>query len=438
MESARPTSVLALSFCRAVALGGVTVPVVLAIGGTTFWSPARIVLYAIVPMVLAAVCVVMVWLGDVARKVFFAHAIAIAAALLGADVYLANAIGPAPAAARPAIDATAKLRAEGFRVLPNVCGVTFGLAAPALHIAGRAIQPLGGISNNLLNPDADTEHRRFSDPYGFNNPPGQWSDPPANLLAVGDSFTFGLDVPIGRGYVDRLRDRIGRAVNLGCGGNGPLLELASLVEYGPLVKPATVLWTYFEGNDITSDLPAEQASPILPRYLSPDFTQDLARGQPGLDATMIGFLEKRMNAIGTKGHVQSNYRFAPGPDNFKLTYLRIALGLSHRYNAHAIETFRRILIRARTVTSSWGGRLVFVYLPDEARYAGPLGASDAEAYAAPVKSMVSGLDIPIVDVPSAFAADAQPRRLFHGHYTEAGYALVADTVDRALDQSRHR
>jgi hypothetical protein len=426
---------LAWGFCLAVALGGVTMPIVLAIGGTTWWSPARVVLYGIVPPVLAAVCIVMVRLGDSTRKLFFAYGIAIAAALLGADAYFAREINVARAAPLPKIHGIGKPHAGGIRVLPNVCGVTFGLPAPALQIAGKPIQPLGGVSNNLLNPDADSGDWRFSDQYGFNNPPGQWSDP-VDLLAVGDSFTFGLDVPIGHGYIDRLRDRVGKTVNLGCGGNGPLLELASLVEYGPLARPATVLWAYFEGNDITSDLPAEQASPILPRYLLPDFTQDLARGQPGLDAAMIRFIEMKVNAIAANAHVQPDYHFALGPDHLKLEYLRIALGLSHRYDARAIESFRRILIRARTVTSSWGGRLVFVYLPDEARYAGLFGGSDAEAYAAPLKSMVSGLDIPIVDVSSAFAADAQPRRLFHGHYTEAGYGLVADTVARALSQSR--
>jgi len=33
--------------------------------------------------------------------------------------------------------------------------------------------------------------------------------------------------------------------------NGPLAELASLVEYGPLIKPKTVIWLYYEGNDPT-------------------------------------------------------------------------------------------------------------------------------------------------------------------------------------------
>ena len=48
------------------------------------------------------------------------------------------------------------------------------------------------------------------------------------------------------------------AINLGISGNGPLLEYAALVEYGKTLTPAKVLWIYFEGNDLTSDLNLEK------------------------------------------------------------------------------------------------------------------------------------------------------------------------------------
>ena len=38
-------------------------------------------------------------------------------------------------------------------------------------------------------------------------------------------------------------------INLGKGGNGPILEYAALKEYGEPLRPRIVLWFYFE-NDL--------------------------------------------------------------------------------------------------------------------------------------------------------------------------------------------
>ena len=60
-------------------------------------------------------------------------------------------------------------------------------------------------------------------------------------MAVRDSFTYGADVPFGYSFVDLVRTKVGTTVNLGRVGNGPLRELATLIEYGPLLRPKTVV-----------------------------------------------------------------------------------------------------------------------------------------------------------------------------------------------------
>lgn len=45
-----------------------------------------------------------------------------------------------------------------------------------------------------------------------------------------------------------------------------LFGLASLVEYGPILRPKLVAWFFYEGNDLI-DLELERRSPLLMRYL---------------------------------------------------------------------------------------------------------------------------------------------------------------------------
>ena len=64
-------------------------------------------------------------------------------------------------------------------------------------------------------------------------------------------------------------------INLASGGNGPLTELATLIEFIDLIKPEIVVWLYFEKNDIFQDLEKEILSPILLSYLNDGFSQDI-------------------------------------------------------------------------------------------------------------------------------------------------------------------
>ena len=424
--------------CAALAVAAFTLPISLAITGTHFWSPPRIVIFGVAPLCLALAALWALWRGEGARRLFLAYACALGAALVAGDLFAEHEVNAIPPPPPHSANDAGVLRAEGVRVYRHACGLDFDLRNPAVRLNGHPVQPLTGVSGSLLTPDAKhRDHWRFTDQYGFNNPPGQWT--PGTTVAVGDSFTFGADVPIGKGYVDRLREREGRVVNLGCSGNGPLLELAGLAEYGALVRPAVVLWVYYEGNDLLVDMGAERASPILPGYLSAGFTQRLAEQQGELDAAIIAFLDRAAAGRSARSRtdvVRAGFPLRLSRRNLELVHLRRALGLSHRYPPVALDDFRHVLTRAKDLASGWGGRIVFVYLPDEPRYAGALGPWDAEAYAGPVRDMAAGLGFPVIDLAPVFARQANPRALFRGHYTEEGYALVGDTIADELARLR--
>ena len=90
-----------------------------------------------------------------------------------------------------------------------------------------------------------------SDRYGFNNPDSEWDAPQTEWVLTGDSYAYGHAVQNGEDIAGQIRSITQEnVINLGMGGNGPLIELAALKEYAESRKPKIVLWVYFENDPI--------------------------------------------------------------------------------------------------------------------------------------------------------------------------------------------
>ena len=122
---------------------------------------------------------------------------------------------------------------------------------PTVHINKNSIiLPLSGISKSetIVCNENGYYSKYKSDRYGFNN---------LDLNGMKKYRIFiDWDSHVQGGCVNRpddiasvLRDLSNKPVlNLGYGGNGPLIEYATLIEYfQPNIK--NVLWFYYEGND---------------------------------------------------------------------------------------------------------------------------------------------------------------------------------------------
>ena len=121
--------------------------------------------------------------------------------------------------------------------------------------------PLGGISNKTTVGENENGRRMIylSDRYGFNNPDSEWDAKEVEWLLTGDSFAEGEAVQPGEDIAGQIRAITHQSsINLGRAGNGPLMELAELIEYAGAVKPRIVLWIYY-GND-QNDLYKESLS----------------------------------------------------------------------------------------------------------------------------------------------------------------------------------
>ena len=295
------------------------------------------------------------------------------------------------------------------------------------------IFPLAGISNRLTvhcNESGETATYR-SDRHGFNNPDHVWEKRPS-IITIGDSFTQGDCVPEENTIASNLRKLTGRnVINLGMGGNGPLIELATLAEYGNALKPPIVLWIYFAGNDLV-DLATEQQSDLLLSYLEGSDSQRLIDRQVEIDEALLKWLE-------SQDFDREKYTIS----NFLMLKRLRGLLLSTLYHGVPPRNFdsiwplmHKILMKGKKITESWGGEFIFVYLPAYPRYSDGLMDQDGHLDKLTVIESVKRLQIPVIDIHESFVKEKDPLEFFphrkNGHYNEKGYMLVSRSLVEKL------
>jgi hypothetical protein len=313
----------------------------------------------------------------------------------------------------------------------------------SVRVSGNEVVPFGGISGvtTILCNESGTWATYLADEHGFNNPPGLWSHPTWDIVVVGDSFAHGNCVNPGDTITGVIRLKHPRTVNLGMGANGPLIELATIKEYLPAKRPRAVLWLYYEGNDL-HDLVKERRSEILTKYLSGDFSQNLVGQQSEIDRALRALVDRA-----TEQERGLTWRYSRPVKIATLSAIRVSLGLaSGQVDADVnidLGLFEEVLVEAKRFVSSWGGEVVFVYLPGVARFSGqPLNSYARQRDA--VLRTVSSRDIPIVDVQALFESQDDPLGLFTSrarfrsyysdwHYSEKGYRLAADALVKRLE-----
>jgi len=301
-----------------------------------------------------------------------------------------------------------------------------------LNKKGNKIFPLSGVSQKTTVHCNESGYWSIynSDEHGFNNPKGIFKSEKIEIMLVGDSFTHGACVKQGEDIGARLREKLGKQIiNIGMDGNGPLIELASLKEYGTSLKPKNVLWIYFEGNDM-DNLEDEKKSPMLLKYLNPDFSQDLINRQLEVDLVLNEYIQNQRKQLVKKAKVENILNI------IRLRRLRNKFGLINLQATPPLVSpsplFKQILEKAQKLTLSWGGNFYFVYLPAGERYATDVDEGIFD-HRNKVLSIVKELHIPIIDIHNkVFMNHPDPLSLFpfrlNIHYTNEGYRLVANAI----------
>jgi lysophospholipase L1-like esterase len=283
--------------------------------------------------------------------------------------------------------------------------------------------PLGGFSNKITVASNENGYYMvyLSDRYGFNNPDSEWDIARVDWLLTGDSFTEGLAVRPGEDIAGQIRAITNQtAISLGRSGNGPLIELAELIEYAGAIKPRKVLWIYYEGNDLKGDLQESRSNPLLMKYMSQGFSQNLVNRQQEVDNRLREYIKIAQ----TQTQTYKNRWI-------KLYRIRNIIGFEN----HVVDypLFAKILTKAKAEVNALGGDLYFVYLPEYGSY-NKAASDSSNLKRLEVEDIVKKLDIPVInthddvfskhpDIPSLF-----PLRITSNHFNAKGYNLVAKAI----------
>jgi len=291
-----------------------------------------------------------------------------------------------------------------------------------LHLS-EEILPLAGVANTTTVGENETGKWMIypSDRYGFNNPDYEWDAKKTEYLLTGDSLTEGLAVQPGEDIAGQMRKITGQSViNLGRGGNGPLMELAAISEYAAHLQPKNVIWVYFEGNDLIGNMPRDKTSTILMNYLDKSFSQNLMSRQTEVDQILRKYIQQVK---------PSKFRW------IRLHEIRKIMSFDDRVVDMVVDVdpiLSKILIRAKNMTEGWGGKLHFVYLPEFSRYNSEVEHDQYRKKLAVVK-LVKNLNIPVIDIhQEVFYNHTDILSLFpfrrHGHYNAKGYSEIAKAI----------
>ncbi|MGQ0815875.1 MAG: hypothetical protein ACT4O1_15700 [Gemmatimonadota bacterium] len=260
----------------------------------------------------------------------------------------------------------------------------------------------------------------------------EWRQP--DVILIGDSFAHGACVDNNARISGHLARAGLRVVNLGLSGAGPLMELATLREYGPRLRPRVVVWTFFEGNDL-QDLDLEGRDTALSSYLVSGHTQQLAERQRVVDSLLIVEFNARLARV---PELLRNDRRHTRIHVLKLGTVRHTIGFPVRhtrrlpYTNDNYQLLERVLNEARSEVARWHGKLVLVFVPSRTRYEGVprMDLPDADRIVAAMQRSAST----VVDLRRDFAVAAERQSLWwhaYSHYSDGGYQLAGQAIGAA-------
>jgi len=304
--------------------------------------------------------------------------------------------------------------------------------------------PLGGVSNKVTVAGNENGYYMtyLSDRYGFNNPDSEWDSAQVEWMLIGDSFTEGESVHPGEDISGQIRSITQEnVINIGRSSNGPLIELATLMEYAKSTRPEKVIWLYYEGNDLKGNLRNYKKNPILIKYMQNGFSQNLIRRQSEIDNKL------NLHILQEKSKVKANIRMQDKLYKtrwIRLNSIRNLIGFDNENGVknEVVELdplFSKIIKKAKLEVETWGGKLYFVYLPEYYRYKNKHISNDNFRKKLDVINIVRELKIPVIDIhKEVFNKHHDPLAFFpfglSGHYNASGYSAVAKAIVKNINK----
>lgn len=426
-----------------------------------------IVALVFVPALVAVIGGILIWRGQRGSKAVFVWClISSAIGAYAAEAYIGflsskedARIGGRIASTREEISTVvARYRSAGVDVYPVLTPRTFlspdsyARLQKGMPADSGSPFPLGGISNvkTVFCDEGGGMIAYDADEHGFRNPRGLWEQAPVDVVLVGDSYVHGACVEDAATFAATIRKKFPVTINLGMAGNGPIVNLAALREFGPHLKPRVVVWFFTVDNDF-ADLAGEISHPTLRRYLAGNIEQALFSRQTAVDRALRGYIA---SAIVETTNVAEPVRTDLPPAGgalqlglaqrvkafMTLNRVRNALGISFSEPGHDYRMLRSVLAAAQKLAASWDGKMLFVFLPSSNSYVG-FGRFDRTVLIVRnrLRELTDEMGIVFIDGQKVFDAASHDEALFYGlgsHYTPKGQRLIGAAIRESLSQIR--
>src|SRR6202790_1194960 len=226
---------------------------------------------------------------------------------------------------------------------------------PHAHQSGAARGGL--ISWGYQIPESDKVLYQWDVTYDHNGFRNQSDLKSADMVVIGDSFVEGLTVPDSQLTTSLLARLQGDVVaNLGQSAYGPQQELVVLKRYGLPLQPRTVVWMFFEGNDL-EDVVAYRKATSNPdgfwkSFYLRSFSRNAAKG-----VKRIFFPPPKPPGAKRVAAFQ-----ASDGKTLTLYFVYLSPPLSDQHLSSIDETTRTIAT-AHRLSAAQGARLIFVFVP---------------------------------------------------------------------------
>ncbi len=230
------------------------------------------------------------------------------------------------------------------------------------------------------------------------------------IVAIGDSFTYGLGVEDGETFAARLGVLLsGDVANLGVNGYGVDQAVLMWESEGRRLRPNVVVLGYFthdfHRNAFTVGLRPK------PRFVLDSDGRRLVLEPPGPDVRHVapGWRMRSLDLLRTGWHRTLN-RLGVLPEDMLEARQALSEQLLARLQASAAEA---------------GARLVILVIPHEAH---PESGFHGEWIAAAIARSCARLDLSCIDLTSA----TDPSLFHAGHWNAKGHRLAAEKIARTL------
>jgi hypothetical protein len=313
------------------------------------------------------------------------------------------------------------------------------------HQAGAS---LGGDAASLFQiPRADMTPYQWDVKYDQNGFRNQLDLKSADTVVIGDSFVEGLTVRNEQLMTSILAQLRGEVVaNLGQSAYGPLEELVVLKRYGLPLRPRTVVWMFFEGNDLQDVMGYRQAMRDTPNFWGAFVARSFTRSALYEVRYLISPPAKR------PGAQRSAVLQTPNGEQASVYFIYPSKPLT-KEEFTALDDTVDTLANAYRLSAAQGARLVFVFVPSKFRVLRPFCSFPPESEcgnwvpnnmsdrlenaAASISPDIGYLDLTprLVD---AVKKGILPYYPDDEHWSPEGHRIAADAVNEYLAEMTKR